>query len=175
MINEVLKETRLVIICIMLLSLCAIGYTLPGCQPAVVEGIINPGEVPASFEAIIAYRTDRAGLTYKWSSDNGMIKGEGKSVIWVAPEIPGKYDISVKIEDAAGKTTEEHANINVVPFAQAAIIVSPDIVLQSSSADNVFISEQLCMVPMTTVVISCATSDTNENKFTYTWSGNVGK
>jgi hypothetical protein len=174
---------RIVIILLALTGMLLISIGMPACAlnnspQAAVEGVIYPAEVPASFEAMIAYRTVNTGdapFKYKWSADTGMIKGEGQSVIWVAPDVTGKYSISVKVTDADGKETDNHVTIDVVPFIKNAIDANPDVVLQIPSAGTVIEGLQVCMNPMTTAVIACSESDAATNKYTYAWSCNGGK
>jgi hypothetical protein len=154
------------------------GCTLPVGQTAIVESVIYPRQVPASFEAIIVYRTIDAGdtpVSYKWSCDNGTIKGEGRSVVWVTPDIPGIYTVAVKATIAGGREVDSRVNIGVVPFIKNDIDINPSVVMQIPSANNETFSEQVCTDRLITVPIDCPVARSDSSKYTFAWSCNGGK
>jgi len=62
-----------------------------------------------TIEASVVYSGDATVLMYTWSTTGGKIRGSGNKVVFVAPETPGIYAISVKVTDGAissGKTIE---------------------------------------------------------------------
>jgi len=174
----ILKKYYAALIVLLLIAIVIPGCTLPVSTSTPVEGIVYPAEVPASFEAVIAYRAVNpagAPVKYQWLADNGTIKGEGTNVIWEAPAIPGKYGVSVKVTDAAGNETDSHVNIDVIPFSKNTVDANPEIVLNVPSPGNAFDGLQVCMGPMTTAVIACPAADATVNTYTYAWSCNGGR
>lgn len=175
---ELLKKLLLPLAGMLLVSFGLFSCTSPVSQTTIIEGIIYPREVCASFEALIAYRpadTVDGPLKYKWTADNGTIKGEGQSIIWVPPDIPGKYSIAVKITDSNGSENVSQVILDVVAFTVTDVVTSPDIVLQIHSDNNTSISERICMSPAVTAEIRCFAPDISDGKYTYSWSCNGGK
>ncbi len=80
-------------------------------QRPVIKDIIYAREVPASFETLLICRADDGGsghLRFKWVADNGTVKGDGESITWVAPAIPGTYNVGVKVPtQMAAETTRQ--------------------------------------------------------------------
>ena len=147
-------------------------------QRPVIKDIIYAREVPASFETLLICRTDDGGnnpLRFKWVADNGTIKGDGESITWVAPAIPGTYNVGVKVTDANGTETTDSVNMKVVPFSRTLIDITPDISLQIPIWSNDLIVAQQLVNPLTTAEIECQAPLATLNKYKYTWSCNGGK
>lgn len=58
---------------------------------------------------------DNDGLTYTWVTPSGEIKGEGSSISWQAPSVPGVHAITLKVTDSRGRNTTETLTLNVLP------------------------------------------------------------
>ena len=80
-----------------------------GCEllntPPVIEKIsARPDRIDTYDQSILmceATDADGDGLTFSWYANNGAFLGgsQGDSVIWQAPNIPGRYAITVKVSD----------------------------------------------------------------------------
>ncbi|MGA9047832.1 MAG: hypothetical protein WB588_02460 [Dehalococcoidia bacterium] len=150
-------------------------------QRPVIKDIIYAREVPVSFETLLICTTDDCGnipLRFKWFSDNGTIKGHyghGESITWVAPAVPGTYNVGVKVTYANGMETTGSVNIKVVAFSRKFIDISPDISLHFPLRCNDLITEQESVNPSTTAAIGCDAPLSAINKYTYTWLCNNNK
>ena len=79
-------------------------------------GVVNSApEIDAvDVSAYTAYRNERVRLTaftydadndilsYSWSADGGTIEGNSETAVWTAPELPGEYNITLKVSDGKG-------------------------------------------------------------------------
>ena len=150
-------------------------------QRPVIKGIICAREVPAAFETLLICRTDDGGnnpLRFKWFSENGTIQGHyghGESITWVAPAIPGTYNVGVKVTDTNGTETTGSVNVKVVPFSRKFIDITPDISLQIPIWSNDLITEQQLVNPATTADIEYQAPLAALHKYKYIWSCNGGK
>jgi hypothetical protein len=59
--------------------------------------IVPPGE--ASTLTVEAGDMDKDELSYSWVVPDGRIEGSGKTVNWIAPEVEGKYQLTVTVSD----------------------------------------------------------------------------
>jgi len=144
----------------------------------VINGIICAREVPASFETLLICRTDNSSngpLWFEWSSDNGTIKGNGESITWLAPSVPGTYKIAFKITDTKGRENTGSVDVKVVPFSRTIIDVSPEISLTIPIWCTDLITEQQAVNPLTTAEVEYNAPLAALNKYKYTWSCNGGK
>jgi hypothetical protein len=113
-------------------------------------------------------------LTYTWTADEGTIQGNGRQVIWLAPEAPGDYTISVKVtsggQEASAKRT---IKVTTNPFNND----QPDNIIylkfKLPSSDTVTQSRRLRI--WTTAEIQCVVDGSNPADLTYTWTAPTGK
>ena len=155
MINRYLS----VFICLIFLPVVALN--LSGCaeiqgKGKIIKDVIYEHQVPASFEAPLICSIDErasSSLRFKWFSDNGTIKGDGKSTIWVAPSVPGTYKVGVNVTDGNGREDASTVNVQVVPFGDSLINVSPEISLQAPIWGDRSIGEQQTVNPAITAEI----------------------
>jgi len=49
-----------------------------------------------------AFDPDGNPLTFTWTAEKGIIKGEGQKVSWVPPNEVGEYEITVKVTNGKG-------------------------------------------------------------------------
>jgi hypothetical protein len=54
-------------------------------------------------------------VQYKWSSDGGILTGEGPIVRWEAPNEYGDYHVMVTVNDSNGGSDQSTLTIGVVP------------------------------------------------------------
>lgn len=67
----------------------------------------------------VALDPDEEDLTYKWTSTEGAISGNGPIVSWKAPDTYGDYHIMVLVEDINGNSASATVTIDVVPNPNA--------------------------------------------------------
>lgn len=53
-------------------------------------------------------------LSYSWSADGGTIEGNSETAVWTAPELPGEYNITLKVSDGKGGKASTTRSIKVV-------------------------------------------------------------
>ncbi|MCG9129906.1 hypothetical protein JT359_20150 [Candidatus Poribacteria bacterium] len=58
-----------------------------------------------TLNATVDYTGDPSALIYKWNAESGRILGNGKSIVYVAPQLPGRYQISLEVTDGEIKKT----------------------------------------------------------------------
>ena len=80
---------------------------------SVPEEAVRPG---AAVEVSCSV-TDSDGdeISYEWQAGHGAVQGEGASAVWIAPEKPGSYVITVLARDSFGAETRRDVLINVMP------------------------------------------------------------
>ncbi len=167
-----------VIICLIFLPVAALN--LSGCaeiqgKGEIIKDVICAHEVPASFETPLicsVHETAGSSLRLKWFSDNGTIKGDGKSMIWMAPSVPGTYKIGVNVTDGNGWEDENTVKVQVVPFDNSLIDVSPEISLQMPIWGDKSIGERQLVNPLTTAEIACQAPLSIFQQYKYQWSCN---
>jgi len=156
------------------LSFC----TQPSNRPPVIQSLIIPHEMPASFEVKMfckAVDHDGDSIKIQWFSDNGTFKGEGNNVIWVSPDIPGDYDVGVKVTDIKGHEAVSTVKVKVTTLYKTDIDPNPIIAMQMPLFYSEMISDQRRVRPMTTSEIECMVPLNFLNKHKYTWYCNGGK
>lgn len=161
---------------VVLLSLLACAP--PQNQAPVIHELLYPAEVPASFDTVLICRVADPGndeLRFQWSSENGTIRGEGKSITWNAPAIPATYKIDVKVNNTSGKEISAKASMNVLPFYRTVIDPDPEINLKLPLIGSSAVSELSLVRPLTTSEINCDAPFIGIKKYEYIWSCNGGK
>ena len=121
----------------------------------------------------VASDPDGNPLTYTWTAEKGIIKGEGQKVSWVPPEEVGEYEIMVKVtNDKGGEASfsQRFAVVNPPPPPVDKTIYlklappATNVVTASGRIRSLYTSEIQCEVP-----------DRDPSEFTYTWAVNGGK
>jgi hypothetical protein len=161
---------------VVLLSL--LSCTPPQDQAPAINEILYTAEVPASFDTVLICRVANPGideLRFQWSSENGTMRGEGESITWNAPDIPGTYIIDVKVNNTSGKETSSQAGMNVLPFYRTVIDPDPEINLKLPLFGSGTVSELSLVRPLTTSEINCDAPLVDIKKYKYIWSCNGGK
>jgi hypothetical protein len=150
----------------------------PQDQAPVIKELLYPAQVPASFDTVLVSRATDPGnnkLVFKWSTENGTLRGEGESVTWTAPPIYGTYKIDVKAINMSGKETLSQASIDVVPFYLTQVDPDPEINLKLPIFGSSMVDEQSMVGPLTNAEIYCDAPFSNINNYKYSWSCNGGK
>jgi hypothetical protein len=178
--------------------------TAAGCQPdnkyqampplnqsPIITDIVSESQVSPSTESpVICVATDPDGdnLTYTWSASGGVIKGQGNKVTWLAPEYPGDYLLSVRIDDGNGGTFSESEkiavaaetktvatlkikNIKVTSPNKNPTIIDPSVIKREGTDNNSVVSARI----WETVEIECIAEDQNGHKLSYIWTATGGK
>ena len=53
-------------------------------------------------------------ITYKWSTDNGKLSGEGQKITWTSPNAYGDFHIMVTAQDIKGNSDQATTTIKVI-------------------------------------------------------------
>jgi hypothetical protein len=147
-------------------------------QATVTGELLYPAEVPATFDTVLINRAadpDNNKLVFKWSSENGTLRGEGDSITWNTPPEYGTYKIDVKAINASGHESLSQASIDVVPFYMTQVDPDPEINLKLPIIGSSMVGEQSLVGPLTNAEISCEAPFSNINNYKYSWSCNGGK
>lgn len=175
-----LKWTILLVIAAMLLSsACALSSSPPPPppppppnQPPIIESLAAETEVLTSSESQVTCKaTDAEGdtLTYRWSTDGGSIEGEGDSVIWLAPGIPGEYTIEIIVTDEKGDRATKSTTVTVTAKPN-----HPPVITELTIDGNPPEEENRAR-EWTTKTIQCIADDPDDDKLNYLWKATGGK
>jgi outer membrane protein OmpA-like peptidoglycan-associated protein len=139
----------------------------PPNRPPTVTAVAKPDQVIAGDSAAIeaqASDPDNDPLTYTWSANGGSVDGSGPQVRWnSAGAAPGKYSVTVKVDDGRGGTASSSADVNVVPRPNRPPVVS------DCSANPATVT------PGQPVSITATASDPDKDPLTYSYSSSGGK
>ena len=151
----------------------------PKPNPFQVLGIVAISEIkPSTTDNLTCvtsndYSTD---LTYTWTASDGTFQGNGKQVIWSAPETPGDYSISVKVS-SGGQEASYSRSIKVTtnPFNNDQPDQTIYLKLTLPSLPNDIVKEERTVRVWTTMEIQCVVDGSNPSDLTYTWTIPGGK
>lgn len=82
-----------------------------------IKQIVLPAEVKPNTQVQVSCTANNPrgnNLTYSWSATGGTIKGEGASVLWIAPESSGSYTIEVVAANGDIKSPSRSQSIRVI-------------------------------------------------------------
>jgi hypothetical protein len=160
-------------------------------QPPYITDLVVQSPVRASTESTVsclANDPDSDNLTYTWAISGGTIKGQGNTVSWIAPEYPGDYLISVKIDDGNGGTFSQSENVTVVADPQKTAtlkinsirVTAPNkkpVIIDTSTAkeEEKKTAAEISAGIWETVEIECIAEDQDEHTLNYIWSATGGK
>jgi hypothetical protein len=104
---RLIKQARFILLVLVLAATLVAGNACGGANhPPVITGLIsNPPTVSPSGNSTItcaATDADSDQLSYSWTGTGGAITGNGSSVIFTAPSMPGVYSINVVVSDGRG-------------------------------------------------------------------------
>ncbi len=144
-------------------------FLIAGCAPAPAnhppsitslkaEQDIVPPSGSCQIECIVSDNGDE--LSYEWQISGGAISGEGATAIWIAPDEPGEYIISVNVTGTDGNNTTQSITITVGENHPPQI-------------NSLRISDEW-VVPLGNCTITCEASDPDGDKLSYEWSANGG-
>ncbi|MGA2368187.1 MAG: hypothetical protein ABSF74_06430 [Dehalococcoidia bacterium] len=144
-----------------------------------VLGIMGTIEIKPSSEdnltCVTSVDSSDTSLKYIWSADNGTIRGEGKQIVWVAPDMPGKYTITVNVSNANGDkgTFSRPINVTTNPLNNE----TPDltIYLKLTLPSTDIVKEARTVRVWTTQEIQCEVDNSNPANLTYSWTIPGGK
>jgi hypothetical protein len=149
----------------------------PKPNPFQVLGIVAISEIkPSTTDNLTCvtsndYSTD---LTYTWTASDGTIQGNGKQVIWSAPETPGNYSISVKVS-SAGQEAAYSRSIKVTTNPYNNDQPDTTIYLKFKLPSSTLVTQsERCRI-WSTEEIQCVVDGTNPSDLTYTWTAPTGK
>ncbi len=110
-------------------------------------------------------------LTYTWSASAGDLYGEGESILWVAPNTPETYWVTLVIEDTYGATAERSLPLTV-NVAEPPVIhgfsleaLNTNMFRPYGDSWRIF-KERSCAIH--------AQVDDEENAYTYEWQAEAG-
>ncbi len=142
-----------------------------------VLGIIGISEIkPSTADNLTCVTSNDTAndLTYTWTAADGTIQGNGRQVIWLAPEALGDYAISVKVSSGGQEDTfSRNIKVTTNPFNND----QPDttIYLKFTLPSRDTISQSGRMRIWTTQEIQCVVDGSNPADLTYTWTAPTGK
>jgi len=131
----------------------------------------NPNVESSLFCA--ASDPDGNPLTYTWTAEKGIIKGEGQRVSWVPPGEVGEYEIKVEVtNDKGGEASfsKRFAVVNPPPPP-----VDKTIYLKLSIPSTNVVSAQGRIRSFFTAEIQCDVEGRDPAELTYIWSAQGGK
>jgi hypothetical protein len=100
-------------------------------------------------------------IRYQWSATDGVILGNSSSVVWIAPDKAGTYEITVIVSDVKDAVTKGKLQIGVLPNNPP--VVKPLQVERTRVSLN------------KSVTIRCDASDPDNDKLAYTWTATGGE
>ena len=104
---------------------------------------------------------DKDELTYTWVTSSGEIKGEGSSVYWKAPSIPGAHTVTLTVTNSRGRKATQTLTLNVLPN-------SPPIIERLTM-------EQGGCGGGESIPIGCVASDPDGDKLSFKWTATGGE
>ncbi|MBM4447299.1 MAG: PKD domain-containing protein [Chloroflexi bacterium] len=143
----------------------------PPNQPPTINSLTAENEALTLSESQIiceANDADSDNLTYQWSADGGIIKGEGSSITWVAPDTAGSYTIAVTITDDKGGTVGESTTIAVIDKPNQPPTIT------SVTKDGNPPDEENRVRQWTTVTLQCNAQDPDGDNLSYLWRSTGG-
>jgi hypothetical protein len=144
-------------------------------QPEIRDIIGVPEWNPNVENFLLCAATDPDGnlLTYTWSAEKGIIKGEGRKVSWVPPAETGEYQITVKVTNGKGGEASFSKRLAVVNAPPAEVDKTIYLKLVPPATNVATASGRVN--GLSTPEIQCVVAERDPSEFTYTWAANGGK
>ena len=149
------------IIILLLVVACAPANRSPIITSLQSEHQIVPPSGISKIECAASVR-DGDSVSYKWSTSGGSLSGEGSVVTWQAPDIVGKYAISVEAFDSNGNQDAGRLVITV------RINHPPTITRLLTDADKNLV------IPSGSCRVKCYAEDPDGDKVAYSWAASGG-
>ena len=134
-----------------------------------VDWVLGGGSVFLSSEVTDA---DGDDVSLVWTATGGTLHGQGKSVVWLAPDEEAVHWITVVARDAYGAEAERKLSISVTSGQPTEILelqvqgVNTDLLLKSGDDWHIY-KGRSC-------TITCVTVEEDES-LTYDWTADFGK
>lgn len=136
-------------------------------HPPTVSSSANPTTVTAGDSSTIhaqASDPDNDTLTYTWTATGGKVDGSGPEVHWnSADAAPGKYTVTVKVDDGRGGTSSSSTEVAVEPRPNH----PPTVSACTANPATVTAGQP--------VEINATASDPDQDQLTYSYSASGGK
>lgn len=147
-------------------------------RPPIISAISGTTDWSPNIEDQLicsAYDPDGDTLTYRWSADNGTIKGNGERITWLSPSAMGKYKISVTVTDSKGLESTLVKDVKVYINADGTITPDAPVVLKLtlSAKEPVTASKRIRI--WTSSPVECRVEGADTKKLKYTWTSSNGK
>ena len=139
----------------------------PPNHPPIVSASADPSQVVSGDSAAIqaqANDPDNDILNYSWSATAGKVDGTGPQVRWASADAaPGRYTITVNVDDGRGGTASASADVTVVARPDR----PPTVSVCAADPDTLIVGQK--------ANITAAASDPDNDPLTYTYSATAGK
>lgn len=143
-------------------------------QPEIMNIIGSPEWNPGKENTLLCAARDPDGnpLTYVWTAEKGVIKGDGQKVTWLPPDTIGEYEISVKVDNGKGAGASFSKKFKVVVAVE-----EPDktIYLKLTVPSNNVVSVDSRIRAFFTTEIQCEVTGADAANLTYIWGATGGK
>jgi hypothetical protein len=101
-------------------------------------------------------------VTYRWTTMNGMLFGEGSQVTWKAPDTPGVYSVIATVKDSKQATSSDTIMITVV-----------------AGINHIPVIKKIRVTPRkmdlnTTATVTSIAEDSDGDTLSYAWSSAAG-
>lgn len=147
-------------------------------RPPVISQIVGPTDwSPGTEDQVACLASDPDGdeLTYRWTADNGTIRGEGDKITWVAPDKMGKYNITVTVTDSKGLETSVTKEVRVSMNADGTITPDAPVVLNLTLPSQEVVTAAKRIRIWTSSPVECRVEGAEGKKLIYKWTTSAGK
>lgn len=148
-------------------------------QPSIAQPVIS--DIAGAQEwhpneegALMCACSDPEGnpITYYWTAEKGIIKGEGQRVSWAPPEELGEYEITLKVTNDKGGEAIFSKKFTVV--APPPPPVDTTVYLKLTPPATYATTEFRQVKGLSTPEIQCVVPG-DPSEYTFTWAANAGK
>ncbi len=140
--------------------------------------IVGKSELkPGEETTLICAATDATGsqLNYIWTTEGGTITGEGKTIVWKAPDTEGEYEVRVRVINGKGEeqTLSRKFKVTQDPYHNN----TPDktIYLNLTIPSTEVVKRSSKIRILNTAEIQCIVTGADADSITYKWSAPAGK
>jgi len=142
-------------------------------QPEIGNIVGTPEWYPNVENTLLCAASDPNGnpLTYTWTAEKGVIKGEGQKVNWVPPGEVGEYEITVKVTNGKGGEASLSKRFSVVSPTPS---VDRTVYLKLTPPATNTTTASSRINGLTTPEIQCVVQG-EPSEYTYIWAASAGK